>query len=43
MNQALANNAQNGNIYLDGEVIYRNVVNRNNNQVRATGRTALLT
>lgn len=32
-----------GDIYLDGEVIYRNVVNRNNNQVRSTGRAALLT
>lgn len=34
---------QGGDIYLDGEVIYRNTVRRNNNQVRATGRTALLT
>ena len=32
-----------GDIYLDGEVIYRNVVRRNNNMVRSTGRTALLT
>ena len=43
MSQALANNPQGGDIYLDGEVIYRNTVRRNNNQVRATGRTALLT
>ena len=32
-----------GDIYLDGEVIYRNVVRRNNNTVRSTGRAALLT
>lgn len=32
-----------GDIYLDGEVIYRNTVRRNNNQVRSTGRSALLT
>ena len=32
-----------GDIYLDGEVIYRNVVNRNNNRVRSVGRSALLT
>lgn len=44
MNAALANNSQNGcDIYLDGEVIYRNTVRRNNNAVRATGRSALLT
>ena len=43
MSAALANNPQGGDIYLDGEVIYRNTVRRNNNQVRATGRTALLT
>lgn len=41
---ALANNPQGGgDIYLDGEVIYRNTVRRNNNRVRATGRSALLT
>lgn len=44
MNAALANNPQGGgDIYLDGEVIYRNTVRRNNNAVRATGRSALLT
>ena len=44
MNAALANNPQGGgDIYLDGEVIYRNTVRRNNNRVRATGRSALLT
>ena len=44
MTAALANAPQGGgDIYLDGEVIYRNVVNRNNNQVRSTGRAALLT
>lgn len=43
MSAALANNPQGGDIYLDGEVIYRNTVRRNNNHVRATGRTALLT
>lgn len=32
-----------GDIYLDGEVIYRNTVRRNNNQVRSTGRSALIT
>jgi hypothetical protein len=32
-----------GDIYLDGEKIYASVVRRNNNQVRSTGRTALLT
>ena len=32
-----------GDIYLDGEVIYKSVVRRNNNQVRSTGRAALLT
>ena len=40
---ALAANPQGGDIYLDGEVIYRNTVRRNNNQVRSTGRSALLT
>jgi len=40
---ALAANPQGGDIYLDGEVIYRNTVRRNNNVVRATGRSALLT
>lgn len=40
---ALAANPQGGDIYLDGEVIYRNTVRRNNNAVRATGRSALLT
>ena len=40
---ALANNPQGGDIYLDGEVIYRNTVRRNNNMVRSTGRSALLT
>ena len=40
---ALANNPQGGDIYLDGEVIYRNTVKRNNNMVRSTGRSALLT
>jgi hypothetical protein len=41
---ALANMPQQGgDIYLDGEVIYRNVVNRNNNRVRSVGRSALLT
>lgn len=41
---ALAANPQGGgDIYLDGEVIYRNTVRRNNNQVRSTGRAALLT
>lgn len=34
---------QGGDIYLDGEVIYRNTVRRNNNNFRATGRSALLT
>lgn len=44
MNAALANNPSGGgDIYLDGEVIYRNTVRRNNNAVRATGRSALLT
>lgn len=44
MNAALANNPQGGgDIYLDGEKIYTSVVRRNNNQVRSTGRTALLT
>lgn len=44
MSAALANMPQSGgDIYLDGEIIYRNMVRRNNNQVRATGRTALLT
>ena len=44
MNTALANNPSGGgDIYLDGEVIYRNTVRRNNNAVRATGRSALLT
>ena len=45
MTAALANAPRSGggDIYLDGEVIYRNVVNRNNNQVRSTGRAALLT
>lgn len=44
MNAALANNQQGGgDIYLDGEVIYRNTVRRNNNHVRSTGRSALLT
>ena len=44
MSAALANNPQGGgDIYLDGEVIYRNTVRRNNNAVRATGRSALLT
>lgn len=41
---ALAANPQGGgDIYLDGEVIYKNTVRRNNNQVRSTGRSALLT
>ena len=40
---ALASNQSGGDIYLDGEIIYRNMVRRNNNQVRSTGRTALLT
>lgn len=35
--------SQGGDIYLDGEKIYTSVVRRNNNQVRSTGRTALLT
>lgn len=44
MTAALANMPQQGgDIYLDGEVIYRNTVRRNNNRVRATGRSALLT
>lgn len=44
MSAALAANPQGGgDIYLDGEVIYRNTVRRNNNQVRSTGRAALLT
>ena len=44
MSAALANMPQQGgDIYLDGQVIYRNVVKRNNNYVRSTGRTALLT
>lgn len=43
MSAALANNPQGGDIYLDGEVIYRSVVNRNNTHVRSTGRAALLT
>lgn len=43
MSAALANNPQGGDIYLDGEVIYRNTVRRNNNHVRAVGRSALLT
>lgn len=44
MVSALANAPQSGgDIYLDGEIIYRNVVRRNNNQVRSTGRAALLT
>ena len=43
MSAALANNPQGGDIYLDGEVIYKNTVRRNNNVVRATGRSALLT
>lgn len=40
---ALAANPSGGDIYLDGEVIYKNTVRRNNNAVRATGRSALLT
>lgn len=41
---ALAANPQGGgDIYLDGEVIYKNTVRRNNNRVRSTGRSALLT
>lgn len=40
---ALSNMPSGGDIYLDGQVIYRNVVRRNNNYVRSTGRTALLT
>lgn len=41
---ALAANPQGGgDIYLDGEVIYKNTVRRNNNAVRSTGRSALLT
>ena len=40
---ALAANPSGGDIYLDGEVIYKNTVRRNNNQVRSTGRSALLT
>lgn len=40
---ALAANPQGGDIYLDGEVIYRNTVRRNNNNVRSTGRSAFLT
>ncbi len=40
---ALSAYPQGGDIYLDGEVIYRNTVRRNNNAVRATGRSALLT
>ena len=44
MVSALANAPQSGgDIYLDGEIIYKNVVRRNNNQVRSTGRAALLT
>lgn len=44
MSAALANNPSGGgDIYLDGEVIYKNMVRRNNNNVRATGRSALLT
>lgn len=38
-----ANPSGGGDIYLDGEVIYKNTVRRNNNQVRSTGRSALLT
>lgn len=40
---AMAQYSGGGDIYLDGEVIYRNTVRRNNNQVRSTGRSALLT
>lgn len=40
---ALSNMPSGGDIYLDGQVIYKNVVRRNNNYVRSTGRTALLT
>lgn len=44
VSMALRDNPQGGgDIYLDGEVIYRNTVRRNNNRVRATGRSALLT
>ena len=44
VSEALQNNPQGGgDIYLDGEVIYRNTVRRNNNVVRSTGRSALLT
>ena len=45
MSAALANMPQQGgpDIYLDGQVIYKNVVRHNNNYVRSTGRTALLT
>ena len=44
VSSALANMPQQGgDIYLDGEIIYRNVVRRNNNHVRSTGRAALLT
>lgn len=42
MNAALRNNPSGGDIYLDGEVIYQNTVRYNNNNVRATGRSALL-
>lgn len=42
MNAALRNNPSGGDIYLDGEVIYQNTVRHNNNNVRATGRSALL-
>lgn len=40
---AMAQYSGGGDIYLDGEVIYKNTVRRNNNQVRSTGRSALLT
>ena len=44
MAAALSANPQGGgDIYLDGEVIYKNVVRRNNNHVRSVGRSALLT
>lgn len=43
LSSALANNPQGGDIYLDGEAIYRSVVNHNNTHVRSTGRAALLT
>ena len=44
MSAALAANPSGGgDIYLDGEVIYRSVARHNNNNVMATGRSAFLT